>query len=196
MMKRSAQTRYLLSAPILALVLLLVPSLFGPGHFGPGFVTGPENSFFGGQAFAQQDSSGLPLPRFVSLRAEEVNLRTGPGIQYPVDWVYRKRGLPMEVIAEFKTWRKVRDWQGDQGWVHQSMLTGTRGFIVVGSEPASLLAKADPGSAPVARLEPGVVGRVVTCPAPGDWCKASAQGLEGWIRRSAVWGLFSTEILE
>lgn len=186
MNKRTRSLFDLFAAPLLGVGLFVGMSLAGS----TGLPGGAK------AAFAQQDSSGLPLPRFVSLRAEEVNLRTGPGIQYPVDWVYRKRGLPMEVIAEFKTWRKVRDWQGDQGWVHQSMLTGTRGFIIVGSEPAPLLAKADPGSAPVARLEPGVVGRIETCPAPGDWCKGAVQGLEGWVRRSTVWGLFSTEILE
>ena len=83
-------------------------------------------------AQAQTNGSGLPLPRFVSLRAAEVNMRTGPGVQYPVEWVYRRQALPMEVIAEYGTWRKVRDWQGTQGWVHQSMLGGRRTLIVTG----------------------------------------------------------------
>ncbi len=78
--------------------------------------------------------TGLPLPRFVSLRAREVNLRIGPGVQYPVDWVYLRQNLPVEIVAEYGTWRKIRDWQGTQGWVHQSMVSGTRTFIVTGQE--------------------------------------------------------------
>ena len=94
-----------------------------------------------GLAFAGIDSalaqetpkaSGLPLPRFVSLRSEEVNLRTGPGVQYPVDWVYKRRNMPVEVLAEFGTWRKVRDIQGTQGWVHQSLLSSNRWVTITG----------------------------------------------------------------
>ncbi|HEC14175.1 MAG TPA: hypothetical protein ENI72_00310, partial [Rhodospirillales bacterium] len=84
-------------------------------------------------ATAVEKGSGLPLPRFVSLRVNEVNMRTGPGVQYPIEWVYSRQYLPMEVIAEYSTWRKVRDWQGGQGWVHQSMLGGRRSFIVTGT---------------------------------------------------------------
>ncbi len=77
-----------------------------------------------------QKSTGLPLPRYVSLRAEEVNMRTGPGVRYPVDWVYKRRNLPVEIIAEFGTWRKIRDVEGAQGWIHQSMLSNRRTFSV------------------------------------------------------------------
>src|SRR3989338_854435 len=78
------------------------------------------------------ETSGLPLPRFASLRAGEVNVRTGPGVQYPVDWVFQRQGLPVAVIAEYRTWRKIRDWQGTQGWVHPSPLAGKRTVIVIG----------------------------------------------------------------
>ena len=76
---------------------------------------------FAANAFCVQalaEGSGLPLPRFVSLRADQVNLRTGPGVQYPVEWVYQRKDLPVEIIAEYRTWRKIRDWQSTQGWVH------------------------------------------------------------------------------
>ena len=72
--------------------------------------------------------TGLPLPRFVTLRANEVNLRSGPGTRYPIDWVYRRSGMPVEIIDEFDTWRRIRDWQGTEGWVHQSMVQGRRGI--------------------------------------------------------------------
>ena len=81
-------------------------------------------------ARAQTNGSGLSLPRFISLRADRVNMRTGPGGQYPIEWLYRRRSLPVEVIAEYKNWRKIRDWQGTQGWVHQSMLSRHRTIIV------------------------------------------------------------------
>ena len=105
-------------------------------------------------AFAANED--LPLPRFASLRSNEVNLRTGPGTNYPVDWVLTRRAMPVEVLAEFDIWRKIRDWQGTVGWVHQSMLTGNRTALILASPR---LLRSDPGGAarPVVRLEPGVI---------------------------------------
>src|SRR5258708_2086270 len=74
--------------------------------------------------------SGLPLPRFASLRSDEVNVRTGPGTRYPVDWVFKRKAMPVEIVAEYENWRKIRDWQGASGWVHHSLLTGKRRFII------------------------------------------------------------------
>src|SRR3977135_3649158 len=79
---------------------------------------------------AHRKGSGLPLPRFASLRSDEVNVRTGPGTRYPVDWVFKRKGMPVEIVAEYENWRKIRDWQGASGWVHQSLLTGKRSFII------------------------------------------------------------------
>lgn len=146
-------------------------------------------------AMAQTNGSGLPLPRFVSLRASEVNMRTGPGVQYPVEWVYRRQALPVEVIAEYGTWRKVRDWQGTQGWVHQSMLSGRRAVIVTG-KVRTLRARKAVNSAPVAKLEPGVIGRLVECPRDGAWCRIEADGRQGWLRRVEFWGAYRAEALE
>ena len=144
---------------------------------------------------ASQKGTGLPLPRFVSLRAGEVNLRTGPGVQYPVDWVYHRQHLPVEIIAEYGTWRKVRDWQGTQGWVHQSMVAAKRTFIVTG-DVRSVRRKNDPKSPPVARLEPGVVGFLKSCPDLDGWCRVEAVGHEGWLRRVEFWGLHRNEVME
>src|SRR5277367_600855 len=80
------------------------------------------------------ETSGLPLPRFVSLRSDEVNLRSGPGVRYPIDWIYTRRDLPVEVIAEFEAWRKIRDCQGAEGWVHQSFLWAHRTMVVMGQQ--------------------------------------------------------------
>ena len=142
--------------------------------------------------FAQNQSSGLPLPRFVSLRADEVNMRTGPGVQYPVEWVYKRQGLPVEIIAEYGTWRKVRDWQGAQGWIHQSMLSGKRRFIVIGST-RTVRRTANSDSSARASLEPGVIGHVTECEGSSNWCQVEAGGISGWLRRVDVWGIYRGE---
>ena len=144
---------------------------------------------------AQGKSTGLPLPRFVSLRAGEVNLRTGPGVQYPVDWVFLRRKLPVEIIAEYGTWRKIRDWQGTQGWVHQSMLAGTRTLIVTG-DTRTIRRKADANSGPVAKIEAGAIGRLVSCPDLNGWCRVEAGGRNGWLRRVDFWGVLRNEVME
>jgi SH3-like domain-containing protein len=144
---------------------------------------------------ASNTPSGQPLPRFVSLRAGEVNMRSGPGVQYPVDWVYKRRHLPMEVIAEFQTWRKVRDHQGTQGWVHQTMLDGERTAIVLG-RTRTLRAEANSDARALARLEPDVIVRIAVCPKDGGWCRVRAAGFEGWIRRVELWGVRKDEAVE
>jgi SH3-like domain-containing protein len=137
-------------------------------------------------------ASGLPLPRFVSLRSEEVNMRTGPGVQYPVDWVYKRRNMPVEVLAEFGTWRKVRDIQGTQGWVHQSLLSSNR-WVTITGQARTLRRRADSSSPAVARIEPGAHAQVVECPEENGWCRMTAGGYEGWLRRVEVWGVYPRE---
>jgi SH3-like domain-containing protein len=137
--------------------------------------------------------TGLPIPRFVSLRSNEVNLRTGPGTTYPVEWVYVRRGLPVEVIAEFDVWRRIRDWQNTIGWVHQSMLDGKRTALIVGSDRGLL--REPTGTAPaVARLAPGVIARLLEC--DGLWCRLEADGYHGWLRRDEFWGSYPKETIE
>lgn len=133
---------------------------------------------------------GPAVPRFVTLRADEVNLRTGPGERYPIEWVYTRKGLPVEVVAEYDVWRKIRDSQGTEGWVHQRMITGNRAVIVRGEEHP-LLSDPDPQSAVVARAEPGVIAKLLEC--QGPWCRVEAQDIRGWLRRSDVWGVYPDE---
>ncbi|MAH84408.1 MAG: hypothetical protein CMF65_07495 [Magnetovibrio sp.] len=144
---------------------------------------------------AQIKGSGLPLPRFVSLRATEVNMRAGPGVQYPVEWVYRRRNFPMEVVAEFGTWRKLRDPQDTRGWVHQSMLASRR-TIVITQKIRSLRSRAASQSRPVAQLEPGVIARLLECPRESTWCRVRTEGIEGWLRRVEFWGVHKREVIE
>jgi len=153
------------------------------------------SSFLPLASFAQTQGTGLPLPRFVSLRADEVNMRTGPGVQYPVEWVYRRRQLPMEIIAEYGTWRKVRDWQGTQGWIHQSMLVGKRTFIIT-TNTRSLRREPDSSSAAQARAEAGSLGKILNCPKGEGWCRVEIGGHEGWLRRVDFWGVYQNELVE
>jgi SH3-like domain-containing protein len=134
--------------------------------------------------------SGLPLPRFASLRSDEVNVRTGPGTRYPVDWVYKRKAMPVEIVAEFENWRKIRDWQGASGWVHQSLLTGKRTFIVP-SKAVSLHRTPALSAAVVAKLEPEVSGKIESC--SGDWCRVKVSGVSGWLERRDLWGVYKSE---
>ena len=137
--------------------------------------------------------TGLPLPRFVSLRAAEVNLRTGPGARYPIDWVYRRRGLPVEIIDEFDTWRRIRDWQGTEGWVHQSMVQGQRSVLITGQR--HILKRRPEAAAPgVAMVDAGVVAVLERCRA--EWCEVTADSFTGWLEREAFYGLYPGEEVE
>jgi len=136
--------------------------------------------------------TGLPLPRWASLRSDEVNLRAGPGTRYPIDWVYRRRDLPVEIEREFEVWRLIRDQDGVRGWVHEATLTGRRSFVVVGGERV-LRSSASDDASPVARLMPGVVGRIRSCAAGKAWCEMQVGEYRGWLRRDEVWGTYPGE---
>lgn len=154
-------------------------------------------SVWAGPVAAAGNDSGLPVPRFVSLRAEEANIRTGPGEQYPIKWTYQRQGLPLEIIAEFHHWRRVRDWQGTEGWMHSSMLTGRRAFIVVGDDKPVPIRAAANGSAPVvAQVEPKVIGQIEECPRSSDWCRVKLDRIKGWMERKAMWGTYPDEAVD
>lgn len=144
---------------------------------------------------AAAETSGLPLPRFVSLRSDEVNLRTGPGVRYPVDWIYTRRDLPVEVIAEFETWRKIRDWQGTEGWVHQSMLSARRMVVVVGGQHR-LRADPDEKAPSLALVDTNVMGRLLSCPRDKGYCRVEVENIQGWLKRDEFWGVYSGEYIE
>jgi len=134
------------------------------------------------------------LPRFASLRSDEVNMRAGPGARYRIDWVYRRRDLPVEIEREFDVWRWVGDADGVHGWVHQATLMGRRGFIVQKSD-ATLRSDATDSASAVAILKPGVVGRIRSCAAGSDWCNVSTGSYRGYLRRSQFWGLLPGEVI-
>jgi SH3-like domain-containing protein len=137
--------------------------------------------------------SGLPVPRFVSLRSGEVNVRTGPGARYPVEWVFTKRGMPVEVIAEFDTYRKIRDHQGASGWVHQSMLVGKRSALIVGATRTLRKERSNDAQA-AALVEPGLIGRLLEC--RDTWCRLEISGYKGWLKRDEFWGTYPGETVK
>ena len=159
---------------------------------------GQLSGFAASAQAATKGPSGLPLPRFVSLKAKRVNLRIGPGQDYAVAWLYTKSGVPMEVIQEYDNWRRVRDAEGTEGWVYQSLLSGERTAVTAPwkksdseNEFINMHREARSNADVVARLEPGVVVTVKTC--NGEWCEALVSGVEGWVLQSEIWGAYPGE---
>lgn len=137
--------------------------------------------------------TGLPLPRFVSLKSGEGNARRGPGMTHRVDWVFRRRGMPLRVTAEFEHWRRVEDAEGLGGWMHHSLLSGVRTVLVV-DDMTALRLQADERAPVTAWLEAGVVARVLSC--GPEWCRLDAERLRGWAPRAALWGVDAAETLD
>jgi SH3-like domain-containing protein len=138
--------------------------------------------------------SGFPVPRFVSLKAEKVNVRRGPSSDHPVAWVFQRKGLPVEIVAEFENWRRVRDSEGEEGWILQSMLAGKRTAVVAPwrDQQMTQLYSAPNNASPVqARLTAGVMGDVANC--DGKWCEISAGGYEGYVQQEMLWGVYPGE---
>src|SRR6266513_1372127 len=136
--------------------------------------------------------SGLQIPRFVSLKPDRVNVRGGPSKDHDVTWVYTRSGLPVEITAEFENWRRIRDWEGSEGWVYHSLLSGRRTAVVTPKtkdELAALYDRPDPTSAIAARLQVGVVALVKKC--ASGWCRVIGNGFDGWIEQQRLWGVYA-----
>ncbi|HWK45362.1 MAG TPA: SH3 domain-containing protein [Stellaceae bacterium] len=129
--------------------------------------------------------------RYATIKFKEVNVRVGPGPTYPINWVFKRKDMPVEVVAEFGNYRKIRDWEGSEGWVTLTQLNARRGVIIQG-EIRTLHREASAAAQPVARVEPGVIGRLLECPA-GDWCRVEIDDMRGWINRSEIWGVTPAE---
>ena len=138
--------------------------------------------------------SGLPVPRFVSLKSDRVNVRAGPNKDQDVRWIYTRAGMPVEITAEFENWRRIRDWEGAEGWVYHSLLSGKRTAVVVPTlkdDLVPLYDSADAQSNVVARLQSGVLGQLKTC--NGLWCEFVGKNFRGWIRQERLWGAYPNE---
>jgi SH3-like domain-containing protein len=139
-------------------------------------------------------ASGLPVPRFVSLKADKVNMHVGPAKTYETKWLYQRQGLPVEITAESENWRRVRDSDGTEGWVYHSLLSGKRTAMVTAKNPDDIVpiyTKADAQSTVTAKLERGVVGTVKRC--EDGWCYFAGKGFEGWVQEVRLWGVYPGE---
>ena len=141
--------------------------------------------------------SGLPMPRYVSLKSDHVNVRGGPTKDNDVSWVYTRVGLPVEITAEFENWRRVRDSEGAEGWVYHSLLSGKRTAVVTlksKDDVAPLYDRADPTSAVSANLQAGVIASVKRC--TSGWCRITGAGFDGWIEQQRLWGVYADEKID
>ncbi|GEO14070.1 SH3 domain-containing protein [Microvirga aerophila] len=148
--------------------------------------------------------TGLPVPRYVSLKTDRVNLREGPSKDHRTAWVFQRAGLPVEIIAEYETWRRIRDAEGTDGWVLHSLLSGRRTALVMpwakeNTPPIPLLNRADDKGSVVAQLQPGVIANVKGC--SGSWCDVTVVAerggdVEGYVRQEKLWGVYPDEKVE
>jgi len=130
--------------------------------------------------------TNLPMPRYVSLKVTEGNVRRGPSLGHRIDWVLQRRNMPLQVVDEYGHWRRVVDRDGFGGWVHYSLLSGMR-TVLVEQDMLPLLMKPDPKAPANAQVEIGVVARLDYC--RGEWCRIKAGGYRGWAPADALWGL-------
>lgn len=135
--------------------------------------------------------TNLPIPRYVSLKASKANARRGPSLSHRIDWVFKRKKMPLEIYGEYENWRRVRDIDGAGGWVHYSLLSGSRTVILtVDMQP--MLSSASANAMVIAMFEKGVVGEIEKCEL--KWCLLSAAGYKGWVPKNALWGVYPNEI--
>jgi SH3-like domain-containing protein len=155
-------------------------------------------SLAAGAAWAGSDTtSSLPVPRFVSIKADRVNVRGGPDKDHDVSYIYTRVGWPVEITAEFEDWRRIRDSDGTEGWVYHSLLSGKRTAVVqmkLKTALAQLYGKPDDKSAVTAQLQIGVLATVKHC--TGSWCEISGDGFEGWVQQNELWGVYPNEKID
>ena len=170
-------------AVVCAVVITSVPPLFATA-------SGPVNVLF-------PLRKSVPVPRFVSLKTDKVVVRGGPNKNHDVKWLYQRAGLPVEITAEFETWRRIRDSDGTEGWVYHSLLSGRRTAVVTmksKDDLAALYERADSASTVTARLQAGVVAQVKHC--GSGWCHVAGNGFDGWIEQQRLWGVYADEKVE
>lgn len=140
------------------------------------------------------NTSGLPVPRWVSLKPDEVNVRTGPGTRYPIQFVYRREGMPVEIVEEYDLWRKIKDIDGAAGWVHKTMLDGHRNAIIKAKDDRILRAEPEAKARPLIKVEPQVIAKLVEC--EKDWCRIQVSGRKGWIEKKYLFGVYAEEVFD
>lgn len=146
---------------------------------------------------ADDGTSGLPVPRFVSLKADTVNVRNGPSKDHDVSWVFNRAGLPVEVTAEYGNWRRIRDSDGSEGWVYHSMVSLRRTALVapwLKGETVPLRDAPEAEARVAARLEPKVLAVVKSC--DGKFCRISGDGFDGFVQQAQLFGIYPNEKVE
>ena len=143
-------------------------------------------------------ASGLPVPRYVSLKSDRVNLREGPSKDHRTTWIFERAGLPVEITAEFETWRKVRDSEGSEGWVLHSLLSGRRTGLVTpwkkDGPPIVVYTKPSESSGALAKLSPNVLANIRSC--DRTWCRVNGDGFDGFVKQADLWGVYPNEVIE
>jgi SH3-like domain-containing protein len=171
-------------------VMLAVSALVALGSFEAGAQENVKQA-----AVEPSGKAALPVPRFVSLKSDKVNVRRGPSTDQAIVWVFSRAGLPVEVIAESDNWRRVRDSEGADGWVFHSLLSARRTVIVTpwskDEESVPLYSSRSTSSRAVAALQAGVLGNVMSC--DGEWCKVSVDDYSGFVQQDKLWGVYKGE---
>ncbi|WP_425256239.1 SH3 domain-containing protein [Microbaculum marinisediminis] len=178
-------------ACLFGILSFAVPHAHAAAQAGAGAPSGAQ------AATTQTGPSGLPLPRFVSLKSDRINVRAGPGQDHRVAWIFAKAGLPVEIIAEYENWRRIRDSEGAEGWIFHSLLSGRRTAVVAPwSEEDTLALRRNPGQngGLAALVEPKVLVDLNKC--DGTWCRVTVNGVSGWISQEMLWGVYPREIVE
>jgi SH3-like domain-containing protein len=172
---------------IIALILFIISAQFAYAEVGP--------------------VTGLPLPRFVSLKSSDTNLRKGPNVRFPISWHYQRKGYPMMLVAEFENWRKLKDFDGSEGWVHENLITGTRNVMIIANKYKTkntmylerkaeliIFMHPDENSYPMARAQIGVLAKLKKC--QKEWCKVKVENYSGWILKANLWGVGTEEVFD
>lgn len=141
----------------------------------------------------EAEANSSKLPRFVSLKADEANMRTGPGVRYPIRWVYQQRGLPVKITEEFEHWRKIEDPDGETGWIHRSILSNRR-MAMIDIDEVLLRRTPSEESAAILRAQHGVLARMIEC--QPRWCRIQIDSIKGWVPKKTLWGVQDQEVFE
>jgi len=151
------------------------------------------NAVVAGQT--SESESGMSLPRMVSLRSDNVYARSGPGKNYPIEWIYKQKGAPLEIINEYELWRQVRDWEGSTSWIHKTLLTGRRFIKVITPGENNIYQRPDDEAKVVAKVEDGVIGEIKKCPKKSEFCLIKFDSVEGWVNKRNIFGVYENEVL-
>ena len=145
------------------------------------------------EEFKKGKVTNLPIPRYVSLKVKEANVRRGPSTSHKIDWIYKRKNMPLEIYGEYENWRRVRDFEGLGGWVHYTLLSGNR-FVLVERELLEMKLLPSIDAQVIAKLPQHNIATLDKC--DKDWCRISDDGYKGWVPKNSIWGVYDSEIKE